>query len=378
MPCNEVRIVDGEIIARGSNVMQGYYNRLQETQDVVKDGWLHTGDLGYFDDDGYLHITGRKKEIIVLASGKNINPVEIEEKLKEMSKTIVEVAVFLYQDSLHAVMVPDFHEVRRQGIGDLKQYFKQQVLEPYNHKVTPYKKVMQIHLSGEELPKTRLGKLKRFLLTELVTDDKSRKAPVTDPDYPEYRTIRDFLQQQKQRDIYAEDHLELDLALDSLDMVGLQAFLSDTFGVELSEQTLIDHPTVGRIATFIREKKTKLDVSSLEWADILKQRSDIQLPASWFAHNLLRHTLALLARGCFRLSAKGRENLSDSPCILASNHQSFLDGLFVAVFLSNPTMKRTYFFAKQKHFDKQCHRAGSGAGSETRFAGSLRSAAPEL
>lgn len=85
------------------------------------------------------------------------------------------------------------------------------------------------------------------------------------------------------------------------------------------------------------------------WADILKQRSDIHLPGSWFAHNPLRHTAALLARGYFRLRAKGQSNLPDGPCILAPNHQSFLDGLFVAAFLDNPTMKRTYFFAKQKH-----------------------------
>ncbi|MES9965042.1 MAG: AMP-binding protein [Candidatus Sedimenticola sp. 20ELBAFRAG] len=352
MPCNEIRIVDGEIIARGRNVMQGYYNRPQETAEVLKDGWLHTGDLGHMDDEGYLHITGRKKEIIVLSSGKNINPVEIEEKLAAKSDIISEVAVFLNQESLQAVVVPNFILARKQGITDLEQHLKQHVLELYNQETTPYKKIMHLHLLGEELPKTRLGKLKRFLLNELVADDSHRKATSPEPDYPEYHTIRDFLQQQKMHEIYAEDHLELDLALDSLDLVGLQAFLEDSFGVEVSEQTFIDHPTVGRIAAFIREKKTKLSVTVHEWADILKQRSDIHLPSSWFAHNPLRHTLALLARGYFRLKAKGRENLPDGPCILAPNHQSYLDGLFVAAFLDNPTMKRTYFFAKQKHVNK--------------------------
>lgn len=352
MSCNEVRIVDGEIIARGRNIMQGYYNRPEETAEVLRDGWLHTGDLGYLDDEGYLHITGRKKEIIVLPSGKNINPVEIEDKLNAMSDLIAEVAVCLHQDSLQAVVVPDFALGRREGITDLGQYLKQQVLEPYNQKVTPYKKVMQLHILGEELPKTRLGKLKRFLLAGLIAGDSGRKVQAPEPDYPEYHSIRDFLQQQKQREIYAQDHLELDLALDSLDFVGLQAFLEETFGLEVSEQTFFDHPTVGRIAEFIREKKTKLSTSVLEWADILKQRSDIHLPESWFAHNPLRHLLALFARGYFRLRARGRENLPDGACILAPNHQSFLDGLFVAAFLDNPTMKRSYFFAKQKHVNK--------------------------
>jgi long-chain acyl-CoA synthetase len=352
MPCNEINIVDGEILARGRNVMQGYYNRPQETAEVIRDGWLHTGDLGYLDDDGYLHVTGRKKEIIVLPSGKNINPVEIEDKLLAMSDVITEVAVFLNNDSLQAVVVPDFSNARKQGISDLEQHLKHQILGQYNEKTTPYKKVMQLHLLAEELPKTRLGKLKRFLLSELVEGNQKRESRTPEPDYPEYHAIRDFLQDLKQREIFAEDHLELDLSLDSLDFVGLQAFLEETFGIELSEQALLENPTAGRIAKFVREKKTKLTVSALNWAEILKQRSDILLPHSWFAHNPLRHILALMARSYFRLSAKGQENLPEGPYILAANHQSFLDGLFVSAFLDNQTMKRTYFFAKQKHVSK--------------------------
>ncbi len=352
MSCNEVRIVDGEVIARGRNVMQGYYNRPEETAAVIRDGWLHTGDLGYLDEAGRLHITGRKKEIIVLPSGKNINPVEIEQKLAGLTDTIAEVAVFLHEDSLQAVVVPDFRQVREQQITDLEQYLKQQVLAPYNQSVTPYKKVMKLHLLGEELPKTRLGKLKRFLLAELVAGHTGPARNAPEPDYPEYLTIRQFLQQQKEKEVYASDHLELDLGLDSLDRVGLQSFLHATFGVDVAEDTLIEHPTVGRIAEFIRAKKTKISVSVVEWAEILKERSEIKLPRGGFALNPLRHTMALMARGYFRLSATGQQNLPDAPFILAPNHQSFLDGLFVTAFLDNATMKRTYFFAKEKHVNK--------------------------
>ncbi len=68
----------GEVLIKGPNVMKGYYNRAQETSSVLKDGWFYSGDLGHIDKDGYLYITGRKKEIIVLSSGKNIYPEEIE------------------------------------------------------------------------------------------------------------------------------------------------------------------------------------------------------------------------------------------------------------------------------------------------------------
>jgi long-chain acyl-CoA synthetase len=80
----EVRIADdGEILTRGPHVMQGYWNRPEATAEVLKGGWFYTGDLGRVDDDGYLFITGRKKEIIVLASGKNISPVQLESLLTE-------------------------------------------------------------------------------------------------------------------------------------------------------------------------------------------------------------------------------------------------------------------------------------------------------
>jgi len=352
MSCNEVRIVDGEILNRGRNVMQGYYRRPEETAAVIKDGWLYTGDLGYIDASGALHVTGRKKEIIVLPSGKNINPVEIEAKLFESTDLISEVAVFQHQDSLEAAVVPDFRKARERGIADLQKTLNEQVLAPYNKAVTPYKKVLKLHLLGDELPKTRLGKLKRFLLPDMVASNQTRTADGEEPDYPEYKTIQQFLQQQKECAVYANDHLELDLGLDSLDRVGLQSFLQGTFGVGVSDEILMDHPTVGRIAEFIRDKKTKMAVSVVEWAEILKQRSEIHLPRSWAAHNPLRHGMAMLARAYFRLSAKGLENLPAGPCILAPNHQSFLDGLFVAAFLDNATMKRTYFFAKAKHVNR--------------------------
>ncbi len=352
MSCNEVRIVDGEIITRGRNVMQGYYKRPEETAAVIKDGWLYTGDLGYLDDSGALHVTGRRKEIIVLPSGKNINPVEIERKLSEATDLISEIAVFQHQDSLHAAVVPDFRKAREQGVADIQRFLDEQVLAPYNQAVTPYKKVMKLHLLGEELPKTRLGKLKRFLLPDMVASSETRAAGSAEPDYPEYQTIAQFLQQQQECAVYASDHLELDLGLDSLDRVGLQSFLNATFGVGVSDETLMEHPTVGRIAEFIRHKKTKMAVSVVEWAEILKQRSEVRLPRSWAAHNPLRHGMALLARGYFRLTATGLENLPAGACILAPNHQSFLDGLFVAAFLDNATMKRTYFFAKAKHVNK--------------------------
>jgi long-chain acyl-CoA synthetase len=333
--------------------MQGYYKRPEETAEVIRDGWLHTGDLGYLDAAGLLHITGRKKEIIVLPNGKNINPTEIEGKLAGMADGISEVAVFLHQEGLHAAMVPDIKRLRELNIADVAAHLRNDVLARYNRAVTPYKKIMKLHLLKQELPKTRLGKLKRFLLADLVAEDRSEQARGPEPDFAEYLAIRQFVQEQKTDvEVYADAHLELDLGFDSLDLVGLQSFLEGTFGIDVTEQALADHPSLRHLAEQVRENKTRNSVAALDWAEILGQRSKLDLPRSWAVHNLFRHILTLPLRGYFRLSATGQHNLPTGPCILAPNHQSFLDGLFVAAFLDNAAITRTYFFAKAKHVDK--------------------------
>ncbi len=161
---NEVKVIDGELVNRGRNVMQGYYNRPEETAAILKDGWLYTGDLGYLDDDNRIFITGRKKEIIVLSNGKNINPEEIENKILKMSEVITDIGVFEKADMLHAVIYPDYQKAKQLGIENVEEMLKWQVIDKYNQSVTPYKKVMKFSLIKEPLPRTRLLKLKRFLL----------------------------------------------------------------------------------------------------------------------------------------------------------------------------------------------------------------------
>jgi long-chain acyl-CoA synthetase len=114
IPGVEVRIAeDGEILVRGPNVMLGYYNKPAETAEAIDpDGWFHTGDLGMLDADGFLRITGRKKDIIVLANGKNVAPVPIEEQLKT-SPYISEAVLFGdEQDVITALIVPHFERTR--------------------------------------------------------------------------------------------------------------------------------------------------------------------------------------------------------------------------------------------------------------------------
>ena len=125
LPGLSLEIRDGEIVAKGPNIMKGYYNRPEETAEVIKDGWLYTGDLGRIEKGGFLYITGRKKEIIVLTNGKNINPVEVEAKLEHFSASIKETGVFLYKEMLHAVIFPDYNYLSDNNINDVLAYLSE-------------------------------------------------------------------------------------------------------------------------------------------------------------------------------------------------------------------------------------------------------------
>lgn len=350
LTCNEVKIVDGEVLAKGPNIMQGYYNRPEETAAVLKDGWLHTGDLGAIDKEGFLSITGRIKEIIVTSTGKNINPAEIETKLMSLSPAITEVGVYTKGDLLHAVIYPDFRALQQQEIVNIKAMFLSKVIDQYNKNVSDYKRIRQIRICKEELPKTRLGKIKRFEL-EHIAEDEKRKKQAADPknDFEELAILKKYLKEQINQTIYIDDHFEIDLGLDSLDRVSLQVFIKNTFGIEEQENLFLDYPTVGELAIYISKNKRKMSVEAIKWKDVFKEKLAIRLPRSWPTMPVLQTIGYWLMRSYFKIKSEGLENLPDKPCIIAPNHQSFYDGLFVAMFFKFKFLRRTYFYAKAKH-----------------------------
>jgi long-chain acyl-CoA synthetase len=349
MSCTAIDIRDGEIVASGKNIMQGYWNRPDETAEVLRDGWLYTGDLGHLDDRGRLFITGRKKEILVLANGKNINPVLIEQELETISPAIAEAGVFLKDDLLQAVIRPNLALIREKGITRMDEYFRWQVIDRYNQKVSPAKRLHHFTLVETELPRTRLSKLRRFQLPALVAAREERKAVSEHPASEEYQIIHQFLEHHTARTIAPDDHLEIDAALDSLDKVSLLVFIQKTFGVTIAEDKLMHVPTLRQLSTFIGERKERIAVELINWRDIIRQRVDSGLPRTWWTTNLIKNISRLLFACYFRFRAEGRENIPDTPCIIAPNHQSFIDGLFVAAGLKNSLMQRTCFYAKAKH-----------------------------
>jgi long-chain acyl-CoA synthetase len=349
----EVRIKDGEIIARGRNIMQGYYNRPMETSEVLQQGWLHTGDLGHINKQGFLFITGRKKEIIPLPNGKNINPEEIENKISSLSNLISEIGVFLKDDILQAAIYPNFSVVNKENISNLSETFRWEIIDKYNQKTSPYKKINKFILVKNELPKTRLGKIQRFKLAKILSEVSMKTKSLNIPEFKEYLVIQNYLKAQINRNIFPDDHFEIDLGLDSLDKVSFLTFLNTTFGIETSEDIFFKYPTVEKLSLQVSKKRIKISISAVKWAEIFKEKVEIILPKSWFTQNIMIRLSKTFFKIYFRFKSEGTVNLPQGPCIITPNHQSFFDGLFVASFLKNRIMNRTYFYAKEKHVRKK-------------------------
>lgn len=181
IPSDEVEIRDidsegnGEIVAKGPNIMQGYYENKHATKEVLTpDKWLMTGDIGYFDEEGYLYMTGRKKFVIVTKGGKNVFPEEIEEKLTK-SAYIEEALVFSPDDKIiQAVIYPNLDEVRNEleSFGnDLSDDNIWELIRSHVKKVNEtleyHKKISHFALRLEEFPKTTTRKIKRHLFRAL-------------------------------------------------------------------------------------------------------------------------------------------------------------------------------------------------------------------
>ncbi|RCW38391.1 long-chain acyl-CoA synthetase [Marinilabilia salmonicolor] len=348
LPGTIIESIDGEITIKGPQIMQGYYNRPEETDKVLKEGRLFTGDLGHVDQKGYLFITGRKKEIIVLSNGKNVNPSELETKLED-SPLVRECGVFFKDDMLQAVIVPEKSAIGQTEEQKIEDIIRWKVIDVFNQQVSSYKKIMRFHLTDQDLPRTRLSKLQRFKLEDFALEEEKSTEPRVLPDFEEYKMITDYLSREKGRDVLPHYHLEMDLGLDSLDKVGFETYLNQTFGVKIDPVEMLRFNNVLLLAEHVREVKTKVDEQKINWRAILREKVPLQLPKTWATGSIMVRLSRLFFHSYFRFNARGMKNIPEGPCIIAPNHQSFFDGLFVASYLRTRQIKKTYFYAKEKH-----------------------------
>jgi len=179
----------GEILVRGPNVMRGYYNNPEATDEVLTDGWYRTGDLGSLDGDGYLTIRGRVRNLIVTPNGKNVYPEEVELELLK-SPYIAEVMVYGHKlsasaEEVHALIYPDsdaLDELARSrnetvlSENEMEELFRQEVMAA-GKRLADYKRVKKFTLREDEFPKTTTRKIKRFAVEARIPIQDQQRRP---------------------------------------------------------------------------------------------------------------------------------------------------------------------------------------------------------
>ena len=158
----EVKIDEsGEILVKGSSVMKGYYKMPQETAETIVDGWLHTGDKGYIDEDGFLFINGRVKNLIILSNGENVSPEEIENKIA-LAPLVGEVIVTGENNGLTARIYPDQDVIEFKKLdADTVKAGLQAVLDEYNKNQPTYRQLTGLVIRKNPFIRNATGKIKR-------------------------------------------------------------------------------------------------------------------------------------------------------------------------------------------------------------------------
>ena len=383
---------EGEIIARGPNIMKGYYKQEDLTAGVIKDGWFHTGDLGYLDRNGYLFITGRSKDVIVLSSGLNVYPEEVEEAYLR-SVPIKELCVFeapakkgiKEREILWAVVVPDMEYFKRRSEINLRDALKWKI-ETVSKTLPAYDRIMGFTITLEALPRTLLGKIKRFAVKERFSaltakeeeyiSSKSSKLSEADKflmEKPLSKKIIDYLEKQTGlENIHPDDLLELDLGIDSLKRIELVVGFERLFGIVIADEVASKMFTVRELMGTIEKSppgKTKREAipGAEDGPDFVDWKKLLSVPPK--DENLKKIDLkpdawALLFSGIFapffyvilklfsNVKVEGLKNIPrEGSYLLFANHTSFFDAPLIVTSLNNEQRKDLFFVGFRVYFD---------------------------
>lgn len=159
IPNCEAKVVDEEIWIKGSSVMMGYYQMPEETEETLVDGWLRTGDLGYVDEDGFVFLTGRKKNLIILNNGENVSPEELENEISK-APLVKEIIVSGNNAVIEAEIFPDYEYAKKKRIKNIQEKL-QEIIDKYNEDKPVYKRIHGLKVRETEFEKTPSKKIKR-------------------------------------------------------------------------------------------------------------------------------------------------------------------------------------------------------------------------
>lgn len=161
IPNCEAKTVDEELWVRGSSVMKGYYKMPEETAAALtEDGWLRTGDLGYVDEEGFVYLTGRKKNLIITKNGENVSPEELENKIG-VHRLVQEILVRESEGVIEAEIFPDYEYAKKKEITDIRAILQEEI-DGYNKTAPAHKRIYRLKIRETEFEKTPSKKIKRY------------------------------------------------------------------------------------------------------------------------------------------------------------------------------------------------------------------------
>jgi long-chain acyl-CoA synthetase len=318
IPGVDVKIApDGEILVRGETVTSGYYQAAAETAEALKDGWLHTGDIGAFDEQGRLYIRGRKKEMIVTPEGLNVFPEDVERVLNAIPG-VRESAVMGVttggEERVHAVVVLERSSSESQSVIDPGD-----VMRLANGRLADHQKIRSLTAwPGDKLPRTEgTQKLKRREIKAQIERNISPYTVVTADD-----TIESIITKLVGTHPFTPGMTIEELGLSSLERVELLIELEERFQTSIDELAFAQARDVGDLRALIERSCSEPPVKPIDFPSWNRH---------WIVRVIRRLSLKTWILPLVRLFAwirvEGREYLQslNGPVIFAANHQSHMD-----------------------------------------------------
>jgi len=362
---------EGEILAKGPNVFSGYRRLPEETkQAFTEDGWFRTGDLGCFDRDGFLYVTGRVSTVIVTESGENIQPDAVE-AIYQAHPMIREISVLEQSRRLVALIVPEIAEMRQRGYTDIAAAIREAIQECAGS-LPSYQRISDYAITRDALARTGLGKIRRHLLRERYRTAKAlERAPQQAPAKPmslvemtpEDRALLENPAAMKVwnwlTSRFADVRLtpdtspQLDLGIDSIEWLNLSLEIRRCSGVELTEAAISRIDTIRDLLQEVAEASAGgelvVEEAIIEHPEATLSDRQMQWlePPGPFRSALACGLFAcsrVTMRRLFRLRVDGAANVPwQGPCVLVPNHLSFLDPPTVAAALDASVLQQTYW-----------------------------------
>ncbi len=345
----------GEIELKGPSITAGYVDPAANAEAFTGDGWFRTGDLGYVDRDGFLFVTGRAKEILVLGGGRKVNPEDLE-RIYGAAPEIRELAVMEDHGALVALVHPDPAKLRDRGTMNVRDGVRV-VLGERAHGLPSYERLSGFALTDQPLPRTRLGKYQRFLLPDLyakaLAGGPQRAAHMLDAadlallQDPTAASVWALLRERfPDEAIDLDVDPRLDLNLNSFAWMELGLALEARVGVHLTEADIAEVETLRDLVRLCTARRagaarpaetTALATDTERWL----APTGVLLVAAGF---VLYGLNWLVMRLCFRLRVSGLHHVpAAGPYVIAPNHLSDLDGLVIAAALSPSRVRRAYW-----------------------------------